>query len=132
MIAGSWLKSYDATHCLPVGLPRSNMPTLADWWNEIAAAEFRLRAGGGDAAIDRQHQKGRLTARERIAHLLDADSPALELGLWVAHGMYAEYGGAPAAGVVTTIGRIAGRRHMVVANDATVKAGAFFPATAKK
>jgi acetyl-CoA carboxylase carboxyltransferase component len=108
------------------------MPTLADWWNEIAATDERLRAGGGEAAIARQHEKNRLTARERLARLIDIDSPRLEIGLWAAEGMYAEYGGAPAAGVVTTIGLIAGRRHMIVANDATVKAGAFFPATAKK
>lgn len=73
-----------------------------------------------------------MTARERVAKLIDADSQSLELGLWAAHEMYAEWGGAPAAGVVTTVGTICGRRHMIVANDATVKAGAFFPMTAKK
>jgi acetyl-CoA carboxylase carboxyltransferase component len=92
----------------------------------------RLRQGGGAAAIARQHEKGRLTARERIALLLDDTAAWLELGLWAAWGMYQEWGGAPAAGVVTGIGRVAGRQVMVIANDATVKAGAFFPMTVKK
>jgi acetyl-CoA carboxylase carboxyltransferase component len=107
----------------------------ADLIQLIAALEqeeAEIRQGGGKAAIDRQHKKGRLTARERIDRLLDPGTSLLELGLWAAHGMYAEWGGAPAAGVVTGIGVISGRRHMVVANDATVKAGAFFPMTAKK
>src|SRR5688572_25234571 len=91
-----------------------------------------IRQGGGTAAIERQHAKGRLTARERIARVLDGNSGYLELGLWAAHGMYDSWGGAPGAGVVTAIGMVAGRRHMVIANDATVKAGAFFPMTAKK
>jgi acetyl-CoA carboxylase carboxyltransferase component len=123
---------------------------------ETAAAEYRaieakIRLGGGRGAIERQHEKGRLTARERIAGLVDAagggrgagaagsadpheaDIPNFqELGLWAAYGMYAEHGGAPGAGVVTGIGVIHGRRHMIIANDATVKAGAFFPMTCKK
>lgn len=82
--------------------------------------------------MERQHAKGRLTARERIEKLLDPGSSAFEVNLWAAHGMYESWGGAPSAGVVTLIGTVAGRRHMIVANDATVKAGAFFPATAKK
>ena len=89
-------------------------------------------SAAAQAAIERQHAKGRLTARERIAKLIDPGTPFFELGLWAAWEMYAEWGGAPAAGVVTGIGTIAGRRHMIIANDATVKAGAFFPATAKK
>ena len=76
--------------------------------------------------------KDRLTARERLTLLLDPGTEFLELGLWAAHGMYAEYGGAPAAGVVAGLGRVHGRLCMIVANDATVKAGAFFPMTAKK
>lgn len=98
----------------------------------IAAEERTIREGGGRAASERQHAKGRLTARERIARLLDPGDEPLELGLWAGHGMYETWGGAPAAGVVAVIGRVAGRRHLIVANDATVKAGAFFPATAKK
>jgi acetyl-CoA carboxylase carboxyltransferase component len=98
----------------------------------VAAEEEPIRQGGGKAAIERQHAKGRLTARERIARVIDPGTLPLEIGLWAAHGMYGDWGGAPAAGVITCLGEIAGRRHMIIANDATVKAGAFFPATAKK
>ncbi|HEV3263625.1 MAG TPA: acyl-CoA carboxylase subunit beta [Gemmataceae bacterium] len=91
-----------------------------------------LMEGGGGKAIARQHDKGRLTARERIAQLVDGDSPFFELGVWAAWGMYRDWGGAPAAGVITGIGTVARRRVMVIANDATVKAGAFFPLTCKK
>jgi acetyl-CoA carboxylase carboxyltransferase component len=99
---------------------------------EVAAGEVAIRNGGGAKAIDAQHGKGRLTARERIALLLDEGTELLEVGLWAAHGMYEEYGGAPSAGAVAGIGRVGGRLCMIVANDATVKAGAFFPMTAKK
>src|SRR5437899_9724599 len=99
---------------------------------ELRRQEARIREGGGTAAIDRQHAKNRLTARERIAKLIDANSNLFELGLWAAWNMYADWGGAPSAGVVTGIARIAGRQVMIIANDATVKAGAFFPMTAKK
>src|SRR3982751_6295481 len=99
---------------------------------ELHKTEEQIRLGGGKAAIDRQHAKGRLTARERIAKLIDRKTEFMEIGLWAAHGMYAEWGGAPSAGVVTLLGTVGGRRHMIVANDATAKAGAFFPATAKK
>src|SRR5262249_13842710 len=95
----------------------------------FAADEDKIRLGGGAKAIARQHEKGRLTARERVAALTDR---FFELGLWAAWNMYAEWGGAPAAGVVTGVGTVAGRRCMVIANDATVKAGAFFPMTCKK
>jgi 3-methylcrotonyl-CoA carboxylase beta subunit len=99
---------------------------------ELLAQEARIKEGGGKDAIDRQHVKGRKTARERIAGLFDAGCSSLELGLWSAHEMYQEWGGAPGAGVVTVIGSVAGRRVMVIANDATVKAGACFPMTIKK
>jgi 3-methylcrotonyl-CoA carboxylase beta subunit len=99
---------------------------------ELSAAQEQTLLGGGNTAIERQHAKNRLTARERIARLIDPGSVPLEMNLWAAHGMYGEWGGAPSAGVVTTIASVSGRRHMIVANDATVKAGAFFPATAKK
>ncbi|RIK72728.1 MAG: methylcrotonoyl-CoA carboxylase [Planctomycetota bacterium] len=112
--------------------PAETTPCLAEVADRLRADEEVLRLGGGRSAIDRQHEKGRLTARERLARLIDAESPQLEIGLWSAWGMYDEWGSAPAAGVVCVIGSIAGRRHMVIANDATVKAGAFFPATAKK
>src|SRR5207237_377932 len=91
-----------------------------------------IMEGGGGKAIARQHEKGRLTARERIARLLDPHTSLFELGLWAAWGVYDEWGGAPSAGVVTGIGTVAGRRVMIIANDATVKAGAFFPLTCKK
>lgn len=91
-----------------------------------------IRDGGGQAAIERQHAKNRLTARERISKLLDSGAELFEIGLWSAYKMYTEWGGAPSAGVVTGIGQVAGRQVMIVANDATVKAGAFFPMTCKK
>ena len=110
----------------------SQRETLNQLVVDFLSQEEQIRSGGGPEAIQRQHDRGRLTARERIDELVDDGSDLLELGLWAANGMYQEWGGAPAAGVVTTIGTIQGRRHMIIANDATVKAGAFFPATAKK
>jgi acetyl-CoA carboxylase carboxyltransferase component len=98
----------------------------------LRTEEETIRLGGGAKAAEAQHAKGRLTVRERLKLLLDEGTELLELGLWAAHGMYAEYGGAPAAGVVTGLGRVCGRMCMIIANDATVKAGAFFPMTAKK
>jgi len=98
----------------------------------LRAEEATIRQGGGAKSIAAQHAKHRLTARERLALLLDAGSEFFELGLHAAHGMYGEWGGAPAAGVVTGLGRVHGRLFMIIANDATVKAGAFFPMTAKK
>ena len=98
----------------------------------LRVSEDEIRLGGGAKAAEAQRDKGRLTVRERLALLLDEGSEFLELGLWAAYGMYGEYGGAPAAGVVTGLGRVSGRLCMIVANDATVKAGAFFPMTAKK
>jgi len=98
----------------------------------IRAEEDSIRQGGGPKAAEAQRAKGRLTVRDRLKLLLDEDAEFLELGLWAAHRMYAEYGGAPSAGVVTGLGRVSGRLCMIVANDATVKAGAFFPMTAKK
>jgi len=113
-------------------VPFSPAMSIADRLRELRTREEQLRAGGGPAAVARQHSKGRLTARERIARLIDPETPLLELGLWAAEGMYSEWGGAPAAGVITAVGTICGQRHMIIANDATVKAGAFFPMTAKK
>ena len=92
----------------------------------------QIKLGGGERGIDRQHHHGRLTARERIEQLSDKDSPMFECGLFVAHNMYEEYGGAPSAGTVTTIAQVGGKHCMIIANDATVKAGAFFPMTCKK
>ncbi len=98
----------------------------------LRAEEETIRQGGGAKAIAAQHAKQRLTVRERLGLLLDAGSEFFELGLHAAHGMYGEWGGAPAAGVVTGLGKVHGRLFMIIANDATVKAGAFFPMTAKK
>ncbi len=92
----------------------------------------RIKLGGGDRGIERQHRHGRLTARERIELLVDTGSRLFECGLFAAHNMYQEYGGAPSAGVITTIGQVGGKQCMIIANDATVKAGAFFPMTCKK
>jgi 3-methylcrotonyl-CoA carboxylase beta subunit len=110
----------------------ANRAAMVALLGEMRSEEGTIREGGGAKAADAQHAKGRLTVRERLALLLDKDSEWTELGLWAAHGMYAEFGGAPGAGVVTGLGRVEGRLCMIVANDATVKAGAFFPMTAKK
>jgi 3-methylcrotonyl-CoA carboxylase beta subunit len=91
-----------------------------------------LREGGGKAGQERQHKMGRLLARERINQLLDKDASFLEVGLWAAYKMYEQWGNIPAAGAVAGIGNVSGIPCMIIANDATVKAGAFFPATAKK
>jgi 3-methylcrotonyl-CoA carboxylase beta subunit len=92
----------------------------------------KVHLGGGKKNIDKQHEKGKLTARERIKYLLDKDSPTVEIGAFTGDGMYEEHGGCPSGGVVVIIGYIAKRQCIVVANDATVKAGAWFPITAKK
>jgi acetyl-CoA carboxylase carboxyltransferase component len=98
----------------------------------IEGVSQSVMLGGGKKSIERHKAKGKLTARERIALLIDEDTVFLEVGLLTAHGMYEEEGGCPSAGVVTGIGMIHGRECMIVANDATVKAGAWFPMTAKK
>jgi len=109
----------------------ANMRFLADMVSQIRNEEEKIREGGGPKAIESQHSKGRLTARERINLLVDAGS-FFEIGSFAAYGMYEEWGGAPAAGVITGLGRIHTRLVMIIANDATVKAGAFFPMTSKK
>jgi 3-methylcrotonyl-CoA carboxylase beta subunit len=109
----------------------ANMRGMADLVSLVHNEEEQIREGGGPKAIEVQHSKGRLTARERINLLADPGS-FFELGIYAAHGMYEEWGGAPAAGVITGLARIHTRLVMVIANDATVKAGAFFPMTAKK
>jgi 3-methylcrotonyl-CoA carboxylase beta subunit len=109
----------------------ANMRFLADLVSAIRNEEEQIREGGGPKAIESQHSKGRLTARERIQRLVDPGS-FFELGTYAAYRMYEEWGGAPAAGVVTGLARIETRLVMIIANDATVKAGAFFPMTSKK
>jgi acetyl-CoA carboxylase carboxyltransferase component len=110
----------------------SPTPALLDRCHEVAQLEAKLREGGGPDGIARQHKLGRLVVRERIAALLDHPDAFLEVGLWAAHGMYKEWGSFPGAGVVTGIGDISGHPCMIVANDATVKAGSFVPMTCKK
>ncbi|HEX4156236.1 MAG TPA: acyl-CoA carboxylase subunit beta [Acidobacteriaceae bacterium] len=131
--AGNQLDSKLDTGAARFGKNREAMLRLME---EVRAEETRIREGGGAKAVEAQHGKGRLTARERLALLLDRNSEGgsdwTELGLWAAYGMYGEFGGAPGAGVVAGLGRVSGKLCLVVANDATVKAGAFFPMTAKK
>jgi acetyl-CoA carboxylase carboxyltransferase component len=109
----------------------SNMRALADLVAQVRNEEEKIREGGGPKAIESQHAKSRLTARERI-HLLADPGSFFELSVYAAHKMYEEWGGAPAAGVITGLARIQSRMVMLIVNDATVKAGAFFPMTTKK
>ena len=111
---------------------KANRAALLELLASLRSQEETIRLGGGAKAAAAQHAKKRLTVRERMKLLLDEGSEFLELGLWAAYEMYGEYGGAPGAGVVTGLGRVCGRLCMIIANDATVKAGAFFPMTAKK
>jgi 3-methylcrotonyl-CoA carboxylase beta subunit len=111
---------------------KKNAQRMADLLAAIRNDETALRQGGGERAIEAQHKKGRKTARERVALLIDPGTDFFELSLHAAWGMYQEWGGAPAAGTLTGLARVAGRLVMIIANDATVKAGAFFPLTAKK
>jgi 3-methylcrotonyl-CoA carboxylase beta subunit len=109
----------------------ANMRFMADLVSAIRNEEEQIREGGGAKAIENQHSKSRLTARERIDRLADPGT-FFELGTYAAYRMYEEWGGAPAAGVVTGLARIETRLVMIIANDATVKAGSFFPMTSKK
>src|SRR5438128_35578 len=109
----------------------ANMRFMADLVSQVHKEEEKIREGGGAKAVESQHSKGRLTARERIGLLADPGT-FFELGIYAASGMYEEWGGAPAAGVITGVARVQTRLVMIIANDATVKAGAFFPMTAKK
>ncbi|MGF1579051.1 MAG: acyl-CoA carboxylase subunit beta [Gemmataceae bacterium] len=111
--------------------PQTSQP-VAELLEILRQEEEQIHLGGGLQAIERQHAKERQTARERIAKLIDPDTEFFELGLWAAYNMYAEWGGAPSAGVVVGLGKVSDRETMIIANDATVKAGAFFPMTAKK
>lgn len=105
--------------------------------NKLLVSEMKrklaqVKLGGGEKRIAKLHKQGKMTARERIDYLLDKDSKSIEIGAFVGEGMYAEHGGCPSGGVVVKIGYIKGKQCMVVANDATVKAGAWFPITGKK
>jgi len=109
-----------------------NTRRIIDLLTQFKNEEEEIRQGGGAKAIESQHKKGRLTARERIAKLIDPGSQFFELGIYAAYEMYEDWGGAPSAGTVTGLAQVCGRKFMIIANDATVKAGAFFPMTAKK
>jgi 3-methylcrotonyl-CoA carboxylase beta subunit len=109
-----------------------NTRRIIDLLTQLKNEEEEIRQGGGAKAIESQHKKGRLTARERIAKLIDPGSQFFELGIYAAYEMYQDWGGAPSAGTVTGLAQVCGRKFMIIANDATVKAGAFFPMTAKK
>src|SRR5207244_4670234 len=110
----------------------SSSESLRDQCAAILKEEAVLREGGGKAGHERQRKMGRLPARERIGLLLDKDAQFFEIGLWAAYKMYEQWGNIAAAGAVAGIGNVAGIPCMIIANDATVKAGAFFPQTAKK
>ncbi|MGI8770747.1 MAG: acyl-CoA carboxylase subunit beta [Acidobacteriaceae bacterium] len=112
--------------------PQANAASMLALLAAVRQQEAAIREGGGAKAVESQHAKKRLTARERLQLLLDPETEFLELGLFAAFGMYEEWGGAPSAGVICGLGRVSGRLCMIIANDATVKAGAFFPMTAKK
>jgi acetyl-CoA carboxylase carboxyltransferase component len=114
----------------PTSTPSQSNQRLRELTEELRELESKLLLGGGPDKIEKQHQQGKLTARERLSLLLDPDSHAQEIGLLVAYDQYD--GGAPGAGVVTTVGRVEGREVVVVANDATVKAGSWWPETIKK
>jgi 3-methylcrotonyl-CoA carboxylase beta subunit len=109
-----------------------NEDTLKLLVTDVRQRLEKIYKGGGDKRIAKQHDQGKLTARERIAALLDKDTPQLEIGAFAGFNMYKEQGGCPAGGVVVILGYISGRMALVVANDATVKAGAWFPITGKK
>jgi acetyl-CoA carboxylase carboxyltransferase component len=117
---------------MPRSLASSTCEILRAHCAAIAKEEAALREGGGKAGHERQRKMNRLPVRERLNHLLDKDSPFFEIGLWAAYKMYEQWGKIPAAGVVTGIGNVEGVPCMVIANNATVKAGAFFPQTTKK
>src|SRR5690606_25160500 len=109
-----------------------NEDQLKQLVSQLKSRSEKIKLGGGEKKIKEQHSKGKLTARERIDYLIDKNSSFLEIGLFAGDGMYQEYGGCPSGGVVTGIGYVSGRQCVIVSNDATVKAGAWFPITAKK
>jgi 3-methylcrotonyl-CoA carboxylase beta subunit len=110
---------------------QKNHRRIVDLLTQLKNEEEQI-CGGGPKAVDSQHKKGRLTGRERVKKLVDPSSQFFELGIYAAYEMYQEWGGAPGAGVITGLARVSGRTVMLIVNDATVKAGAFFPMTAKK
>ena len=100
--------------------------------SDLRSRFARVKMGGGEKRIEKHHAKGKLTARERIDYLVDKPEKCIEIGAFAGEGMYEEHGGCPSGGVVVKIGHVSGKQCIVVANDATVKAGAWFPITGKK
>lgn len=117
-------------HAFSIGIMM--MSQIRERTRALLVQEEELRQGGGAEGVARQRRLGRMTARERIAALFDDEGEFFELGLWSAYGMYPEWGSVPAAGVIGGIGRVEDRPCLVVANDATVKAGSMFPQSVKK
>ncbi|MBS1638711.1 MAG: acyl-CoA carboxylase subunit beta [Bacteroidetes bacterium] len=115
---------------------QTEMNKTTDWmellWNEVQQKLEKIKLGGGKKSIDKQHQRNKLTARERIDFLIDKNSSFIEIGAFAGYEMYEAQGGCPAAGTVAGIGYISGKQCVIVANDQTVKAGAWFPITGKK
>ena len=101
-------------------------------WSYIKKLAYTLEEGGGKKAIQKQKDRNKLTARERINYLMDSDKPFIEMGIFAGYGMYEEYGGCPAGGTVAGLGYVSGKQCIIVANDQSVKAGAWFPITGKK
>ncbi len=115
---------------------QTEMNKTTDWmellWNEVQQKLEKIKLGGGKKSIDKQHERNKLTARERIDFLIDKNSSFIEIGAFAGYEMYEAQGGCPAAGTVAGIGYISGKQCVIVANDQTVKAGAWFPITGKK
>jgi len=109
-----------------------NEDAMRQAWSKIRSQLEKIQEGGGKKSREKQKEKNKMTARERIAYLIDADKPFVELGSFAGFGMYAEHGGCPAGGTVSGIGYVSGKQCMILANDQTVKAGAWFPITGKK
>src|SRR5271169_3945513 len=109
-----------------------NEEHLKSLLHHLSTRQDAVRMGGGKAALEKQRKQGKMTARERIERLVDPGTPFLEVGLFAAWEMYEEYGGAPSSGTAFGTGKIHGRDAVIVANDATVKPGAWFPMTCKK
>src|SRR6187431_791097 len=109
-----------------------NEDAMKTAYSQVRQRLETIYEGGGKKAVEKQRERNKLTARERIAYLCDADTPFIEIGAFAGYEMYADYGGCPAGGTVSGVGYIGGRQCVVVANDQTVKAGAWFPITGKK
>ncbi len=130
VVAKSNVKSFSATHISNYNTEIN--PIMQELINELHLRFEKVAEGGGKKAAAKQKEKGKMLARERVNYLLDADKPQIEIGAFAGYEMYEEQGGCPAGGVVVVMGYVSGKQCMVVANDATVKAGAWFPISGKK